>query len=112
MLLQTNCASAKLAGKETSIAVKGVDELLGQVLGQVIQKTGSVSTMEPVWKQAVGALAARHTRPVRQAGSTLVIRCDGVTWRDALEAQQKPVLQKLCQALGASTITALAFEVE
>lgn len=92
--------------------MKPLSELLGPVLGRVSSETGSLRALEPVWKQAVGELAARHTRPARLEGGTLVVSCDGPAWRDVLAQEQAAVLGKLRAALGEAPVSRLVFEVE
>lgn len=92
--------------------MKPLSELMGPVLGRVSSETGSLKALEPVWRQAVGELAGRHTRPARLEGGTLVVSCDGAAWRDVLVQEQAAVLAKLRAALGESPVTRLVFEVE
>ena len=92
--------------------MKPLSELLGPVLGRVSADTGSLKALEPVWRQAVGELAGKHTRPARLEGRTLVVVCDGPAWRDVLVQEQAAVLSKLHAALGESTVARLVFEVE
>jgi hypothetical protein len=97
---------------DTEVRVKPLSELMGTVLGNVSRDTGSLAALGPVWKQAVGDLAGRHTRPVRIDRGTLVVLCDGPAWRDVLLQEKAAVLQRLKTSLGESTVTGLVFEVE
>jgi len=92
--------------------VKPLWELMGPVLGRVSADTGSIRALEPVWRQAVGELASKHTRPARLEGRALVVVCDGPAWRDVLVQEQAAVLARLHAALGAPTVARLVFEVE
>jgi predicted nucleic acid-binding Zn ribbon protein len=93
-------------------AVKALRELLGPVLGQVSNRTGSLAALHPVWQQVVGELAARHTRPARlDGGGTLVIACDAPAWREVLEQEREGVRAKLNAALGEARVDALVFEI-
>ncbi len=91
--------------------MKSLGELMGPVLGRVSSATGSLKALEPVWRRAVGELAWRHSRPLRLEGATLVVRCDGAEWRDALTREEPAMLTKLGKALGDARVTRLRFEV-
>lgn len=115
MLQCVNSDSAVMRGRfacGTEVRVKSLGELMGSVLGKVSRDTGSLAALGPVWRQAVGDLAARHTRPVRIDRGTLVVLCDGPAWREVLVQEQAAVLEKLKAALGEATVTGLVIEVE
>lgn len=92
--------------------MKRLSELMGPVLGKVSSATGSLAALGPVWREVVGDLAGRHTRPVRLEGGTLVVACDAPAWRDVLVQEAPAVLAKLNGSLGESAVRRLVFEVE
>jgi predicted nucleic acid-binding Zn ribbon protein len=74
---------------------------LADMMGAVLKQTGSAGAIAPIWARVVGEVIAKHTRPLRWEGKTLVIRCDADAWRAALEPEA---------ALGEPHVT-LALEV-
>lgn len=84
---------------------------LGDMMGTVLEQTGSAVALTPVWSRMVGEMLARHSRPVRWEGTTLFIRCDDEGWRAALEAERPRLARKLATALGKSASSAIVFEV-
>jgi len=94
------------------VRVKALYELMGGVLGKLSKDTGSVAALAPVWRQAVGELAARHTKPVRLERGTLLVKCDGPAWREVLTQEEAAVVRRLREALGEATVARLFFEVE
>lgn len=73
---------------------------LADMMGAVLKETGSAGAMTPIWARVVGEVVAKHTRPVRWEGKTLVIRCDGEAWRQALEPERASISKKLSAAMG------------
>ena len=84
---------------------------MSDMLGSVLRKTGSAVALGPLWEQAVGALIARRTRPVRWEGATLVVRCDDVSWKTALEPELPSLSRRLASALGEPGPVPLKLEV-
>jgi predicted nucleic acid-binding Zn ribbon protein len=84
---------------------------LADMMGAVLKQTGSAAALTPVWGRVVGEVLARHTRPVRWEGSTLVVRCSDTTWKTALEPERPSLVKKLNAALGEGAVSALMFEV-
>ena len=86
---------------------------LADMMGAALKQTGSAGAMSSVWARVVGEVVAKHTRPVRWEGKTLVIRCDGEAWRAALEPQRGSISRKLTAAIGGgeSSVTAIVLEV-
>jgi predicted nucleic acid-binding Zn ribbon protein len=84
---------------------------LADMMGAVLKQTGSAGAMRSVWARVVGEVVAKHTRPVRWEGKTLVIRCDGEAWRAALEPERGQLARKLAAATGESSVLAIVLEV-
>ena len=84
---------------------------LADMMGKVLKATGSAAVMNPIWARVVGEVVAKHTRPSRWEGKTLVIRCDGEAWRQALEPERTSLSRKLAAAMGESSAVAIVFEV-
>jgi predicted nucleic acid-binding Zn ribbon protein len=84
---------------------------LADMMGKVLKETGSAGVMNPIWARVVGEVVAKHTRPLRWEGKTLVIRCDGEAWRQALEPERVSLSRKLAAAMGESSAPPLVFEV-
>lgn len=85
---------------------------LADMMGKVLQDTGSAGALAPVWGRVVGEVLARHTRPARWEGRTLVIRCSAEAWKQALEPECASLCKKLNAALGdAKAVSALLLEV-
>jgi predicted nucleic acid-binding Zn ribbon protein len=80
---------------------------LADMMGAVLKQTGSAAAIAPIWARVVGDVVARHTRPLRWEGKTLVIRCDADAWRAALEPEKISLGKKLAQALGEPHVTLL-----
>ena len=84
---------------------------LADMMGAVLKQTGSAAAMMPIWSRVVGEVIAKHTRPIRWQGSTLVIRCDGEAWRQALEPERVSISKKLSAAMGESKVSTIVLEV-
>ena len=84
---------------------------LADMMGKVLKETGSAAVINPIWARVVGEVVARHTRPLRWEGKTLVIRCDGEAWRQALEPERSSLSRKLAAAMGESSAVSIVFEV-
>lgn len=84
---------------------------LADMMGAVLKQTGSAGALMPIWSRLVGDVVARHTRPVRWEGKTLVIRCDGEAWRQALESERPALSRKLAAALGEAAVSSIVLEV-
>ena len=85
---------------------------LADMMGAVLQQTGSAGALAPVWARVVGEVLAKHTRPVRWDGRTLVIGCSGEAWKQALEPERVSLCRKLNAALGdPKAVSALLLEV-
>ena len=84
---------------------------LADMMGAVLKQTGSAAAMMPIWSRVVGEVIAKHTRPIRWQGSTLVIRCDGEAWRAALEPERASISKKLSAAMGESKVSTIVLEV-
>lgn len=85
---------------------------LADMLGAALQQTGSAGALAPVWARVVGEVLARHTRPVRWEGRTLVIRCSAEAWKQALEPERASLCQRLNAALGdPKAVAAVLLEV-
>lgn len=83
---------------------------LADMMGAVLKQTGSAGAIAPIWARVVGEVVAKHTRPLRWEGKTLVIRCDADAWRAALEPEKVSLAKKLASALGEPHVT-LVLEV-
>lgn len=81
------------------------------MMGKVLKETGSAAVMNPIWARVVGEVVGKHTRPLRWEGKTLVIRCDGEAWRQALEPERGSLSRKLAAAMGESSAVSIVFEV-
>ena len=84
---------------------------LGELLGDVLRKTGSAQALQPLWTQAVGEVLARHTSPLRWDGDRLVIACQGAAWQAALEPDRAALAQRLSALLGGQPVTDIILEV-
>lgn len=84
---------------------------LADMLGQALKQTGSAAALTPIWARVVGEVVAKHTRPVRWQGTTLVVRCDADAWKQALEAERASLTRKLSAALGESAVSSIVLEV-
>lgn len=82
-----------------------------QMMGSVLKQTGSAGALMPIWARLVGDVVAKHTRPVRWEGQTLIIRCDGEAWRQALDAERTSLAKKLSASLGESAVSHIILEV-
>jgi predicted nucleic acid-binding Zn ribbon protein len=89
--------------------MRSLSDLMGETLGQVARQTGGMMPLHLVWSGAVGDVVSKHTRPVQFSGDTLVVRCDGMAWRDALASQEAELLHRLKRALNAPRLSTLAF---
>ncbi len=85
---------------------------LADMLGATLKQTGSAGALRPLWERAVGELIAKHSRPVRWEGATLVVRCDGAAWKTALEPELPQLARKLATAMGESRPPSIVLEVE
>jgi predicted nucleic acid-binding Zn ribbon protein len=83
---------------------------LADMMGAVLKQTGSAAAIGPIWARVVGDVVAKHTRPLRWEGKTLVVRCDADAWRTALEPEKLSLAKKLAAALGEPQLT-LVLEV-
>jgi predicted nucleic acid-binding Zn ribbon protein len=81
-------------------------------MGPTLRHTGSMRALHPVWSRLVGELVARHSRPMRWEGTTLVIGCDSDAWRSALTVELPTLVGKVSSALGNSAVTSIVLEVE
>lgn len=77
---------------------------LADMMGAVLKQTGSAGAIAPIWARVVGEVVSKHTRPVRWEGKTLVIRCDGDAWRQALEPERASLGRKLAAAMGDASV--------
>lgn len=84
---------------------------LADMLGPALKQTGSAGALAPIWARVVGEVVARHTRPVRWQGTSLVIRCDAEAWKQALEVERESIARKLGAALGESAVSSIVLEV-
>jgi predicted nucleic acid-binding Zn ribbon protein len=84
---------------------------LADMMGAVLKQTGSAAALMPIWSRVVGDVVARHTRPVRWEGKTLIIRCDGEAWRQALEPERPSLARKLATAMGEASVSSIVLEV-
>ncbi len=85
---------------------------LAEMMGSALMSTGSAAALMPIWARLVGEVVAKHSRPVRWEGKTLVIRFDGPAWLSALETERASLLRKLISELGGSgKLTAIAYEL-
>lgn len=84
---------------------------LADMMGAALKQTGSAGAMSPIWARVVGEVVAKHTRPVRWEGTTLVIRCDADAWRQALEPERAALSRKLAAATGEKGLAAIRLEV-
>lgn len=82
---------------------------LADMMGAVLKQTGSAAALTPVWGRVVGEVLAKHTRPLRWEGKTLVIRCTA-DWKKALEPERAVLVKKLNAALGEDAVSGLVFE--
>lgn len=89
----------------------GAMKSFAQMMGTVLKQTGSAGALMPIWTQLVGEVVAKHTRPVRWEGQTLIIRCDADAWRQALEAERSSLAKKLASALGETAVPNIVLEV-
>jgi predicted nucleic acid-binding Zn ribbon protein len=91
--------------------MRGLGEVLSQVLGGVVEHSGSAATLQPLWTRIVGPVIALRCRPHALVGGELTVRCDGPGWRDALEPRSEELLERLQTALGRTRVRRVTFEV-
>ncbi len=82
-------------------------DVLAQALGDVAKQTTQAGALKPVWQEAVGELAARHTQPVSLADGVLKVRADQAAWAEALSAKAPQVLARLGELLGEGRVVKL-----
>ncbi len=83
---------------------------IADMLGRALKQTGSPLALRAVWLRAVGEIIARHSRPLRWEGSTLVIRADDAAWRAAIEQALPSVTERLAEAFGARVTVVVVVE--
>ena len=59
-----------------------------------------VGTVFSRWEELVGSSVARHTRPVRLAGGTLVVAVDQPAWATQLRVLAPGILERLTERTG------------
>ncbi len=90
---------------------EALSSMLGQVLSNVAQKTGSGAPLAPIWQGVVGPVMAQHSRAVSLAQGVLVVHVDAAAWRDELERHQAELISKLSATLGVGVVRSLRIEV-
>jgi predicted nucleic acid-binding Zn ribbon protein len=92
-------------------------ERLGAVLPDVMKKLGLeerhwASVLEADWAKCVGAEVARHTRPGRLAGKTLVVYVDNSAWLSELARYGRgKMLDRVRECVGGK-VDALRLEID
>lgn len=85
--------------------------LLPKVLLRMAKSRGDdASPLQPVWAEAVGEVSAKHSRPLRLMGGTLVVEVESPRWAAALTQETPGIVQRLGTLLGEGSVTTLVFE--
>jgi len=97
----------KRAGRETAI-----DKIVQNVIENLSGK-GRVSEEEisEIWRKAVGAKMARHTKPVSIRKSVLLVNVDGSGWLYELTIKKREILGKLDGKFRGKQLKGLRFRI-
>lgn len=85
--------------------------MLGRVLSNVAQKTGSGAPLAPIWQAVVGPVTSQHSRAISLTQGVLLVHVDAAAWRDELQRHQPELLSKLSATLGGGVIRSMKIEV-
>ncbi len=75
-------------------------DVLAHALGDVARRTTQAAALTPVWREAVGELAARQTSPVSLEAGLLRVKASQAAWVEALSAQSPKLIARLNALLG------------
>jgi predicted nucleic acid-binding Zn ribbon protein len=78
--------------------------LLPRLLARLSRETGRGIHLRPVWKDVVGGVAARHSKPLALEGRTLIVEVESPRWAGALEAQDAQIRSRLDERLGEGAV--------
>ncbi|MFC1590464.1 DciA family protein [Candidatus Omnitrophota bacterium] len=92
------CSSSGPGGKgPLEGIIKGIVSNIGS------QAVLTEEAMAKMWKGAAGAKAARHSKPVRLRGSSLIVNVDGSSWLYELTLNKKAISKKLGEKIARAT---------
>ncbi len=83
---------------------------LRDVLGEALKRTGSAAALRAPWARVVGEVISRHVQPVRWQGTTLVVRADAPSWKQAVEEELPRIGRALAKEIGESAAVAIVIE--
>lgn len=92
------------------------EKAIGDVLKETMKKLVSPSRPSEegvlvLWKAAVGANAAKHSKPVAINKSELVVSVDGSSWLYELTMKKKAILKELEGKFGKKVIKNIRFRI-
>ena len=85
--------------------------LLGTVLSNLAQSTGSARALKPIWDEAVGEAIGAQSWPIGLTGATLTIEVAGPSWATELRRREPELKQRLRTLLGGDAVRYLEFRV-
>jgi len=89
---------------------------LGDILSGVIKRLGpkerlSEEDINDAWREAAGAGAAKHSRPVSFKKATIFVNVDRSSWLYELTVNKKEILKKLGESLKGRKIGDIRFRI-
>jgi predicted nucleic acid-binding Zn ribbon protein len=106
--------------KLTIMSQKRLNQKTFTPLGTVIEKIvrqyrphteQSLMQVWNIWQEAVGSEIAANARPAAFKGHLLLIHVTNSTWMHHLRFQEKNLIEKLNQALGAAYVRMVKFKI-
>lgn len=89
-------ASPSDAGAEP----RRIGEMLPAAVGRDRADLEAIAALFDRWDQVVGARVARHVRPLRLEGATLVVAVDQGAWATQIQVLRQDILRRLGEVTG------------
>lgn len=84
--------------------------LLPALLAKLAKQSGRAAGLDPVWREAAGAVIAKVCRPLRVEGETLLVSAPDASWRGRIEEHAAQMGQRLSD-LTSGQLTRVVAEV-
>jgi len=89
---------------------------LGKIVSGVIKNLSgkerlSEEDVNSAWRDAAGAAAAKHSRPICFKKATIFVNCDRSSWLYELTVHKKEILKKLSETLKGRKVKDLRFRI-
>ncbi|MBI4353147.1 MAG: DUF721 domain-containing protein [Candidatus Omnitrophica bacterium] len=92
--------------------VSSVKDVLGDVVRKLEKKKGiPKEEIENLWKDLVGEMGFKHSRPVSLKGKVLMIGVDNSSWMQGLTMKKRRLLKGLRKVLGREKILDVRFRM-